>query len=398
MRATRCSIAALTLALLVVAPRSAPAQEVQTLGSPRGPETAPAAPSREAPAPSAPPPRAAEPTAASRSTEHHLADYTALREPLRYTLPNGLTVVLDPLPTRREVAVCVTYHVGSRDQPPGWTGLAHLTEHLMFRGSAHVAQDGYWRTVERLGSTERNATTTSDDTTYYAVVPATHLESLLYLEADRMGFLLSSLSEADVEAQRLVVARERAEREALHARSGVPFIIQSLLWPEGHPYRALQERPADLDAIHLPQVQSFVQTWYAPDNATLSISGGFDTAAVRAMVERWFGGLRRSGPRQEAPVAPVERLGAAHDVLLETHVPVDELHIYWATPPFGAPGDAELDVAARILERRLRQRLVETGTVLEISAGQSSRDLASDFSVGAAVPAGRSTAEVLAVR
>ncbi len=328
---------------------------------------------------------------AALDAEAQAPAHPGMREPERYHLDNGLEVVLDALPERHAIAVCVNYHVGTRDQRRGWTGLAHLTEHLMFEGSAHLEPDQYWREVERAGGIDRNATTGADDTTYWAVVPSTEIERMLWLESDRMGYLLARLDSAAIDAQRAVVARERAERIGLRARSGVPRIVSRVLFADDHPYREVEELPADLDAITLPHVQRWVQDYYAPDNATLAISGGFDPAVVRPMVERWFGSLRRTAPARPRATPRYEQLAEARDVVLEAHTTTDELHLYWPTPAFGAPGDAELDVAARILTRRLRAVLVESGIALAVAAWQSSRDLASEASVSVLLPAGRGT-------
>ncbi|UJR82606.1 M16 family metallopeptidase [Sandaracinus amylolyticus] len=318
-------------------------------------------------------------------------------DPERYVLENGLEVILDPLPGRREVTVQVTYHVGAADQRPGWTGLAHLAEHLMFEGSLHVPSDAYIPWLERAGSLDRNATTSLDRTEYHQTLPSERLETALFLESDRMAYLLSVLDEANVAEQRRVVARERIEHDVLSAHGLLPSVIARALYPEEHPYRDVDERPSDLEAIRLAHVQWFVQSYYQPANATLVISGGFDPAPARAQIERWFGSIRRSAPRPARTAPPRVRLEDETRIVIEVDHTNDELRVIWPTPAYGAPGDAELDVVAHILEERLRLALVERGLAIGVWAGQMSRERGSEFTAGVVLPRDRGTAEALAV-
>lgn len=248
-------------------------------------------------------------------------------DPERYRLANGLEVVLDPLPGRREVTVHVTYHVGIADEPRGWTSLAHLVEHLMFEGSRHVPADAYIPWLERAGSVDRNATTSLDRTEYYQTVPSEQLETVLFLESDRMAYLLSTLTERNVEEQRRVVERERVERRVLSGRGALPAVLAEALYPEGHPYRDADERPEDLAAIRLAHVQWFVQSYYQPANATLVVSGGFDPALARGRIERWFGAIRRSGPRPARRPTPRIRLEDETRIVVEAPLTNDELAV-----------------------------------------------------------------------
>ncbi|MDQ3035749.1 MAG: insulinase family protein, partial [Myxococcota bacterium] len=316
-------------------------------------------------------------------------------DPQRFTLRNGLEVVLDPVPARREVTVLVSYHVGTRDQPRGWTGLAHLTEHLMFEGSLH-APGGYIETLERAGSIDRNATTSVDRTEYFQTVPSSGLETVLFLESDRMAYLLSTLDQRGLEEQRRVVERERIERQTLSERGLLPAFIARALYPIAHPYRDVIEVPGDLAAISLPHVQWFVQSWYQPANATLVISGGFDPALARALVERWFGSLRPASALPARATAARVRLDDELRMVIAADTTTDQLRVVWPTPAYGAPGDAELDVIAHVLTERLQLTLVEQGLALAAWARQSSHQLCSEFTAGALVPHERGTAEALA--
>ena len=317
-------------------------------------------------------------------------------DPERYELENGLEVILDPIPGRREVTVLVSYHVGARDQPRGWTGLAHLVEHLMFEGSLHVPSDSYIQSLERVGSLDRNAMTTIDSTDYYQTVPTEHLETVLFLESDRMAYMLSTLDERIVDGQRRVVDRERIERRTLSARGAVPSIISRALYPDGHPYRDVDEVAAHLAQIHLPEVQWFVQSYYQPANATVVISGGFDPREARSEIARWFGSIRRSAPLPQRGSAERVQLEGERRMVLAADVPSDELRVIWPTPGYFAPGDAELDVVAHILEERLRIALVERGIALGAWSTQASHELVSEFTAAALLPRGRGTVEALA--
>lgn len=318
-------------------------------------------------------------------------------DPERFELSNGLEVVLDPVPERREVTVHVSYHVGMRDERPGWSGLAHLTEHLMFEGSLHAPGDAYAATLERAGSTDRNATTSLDRTDYYQTVPSAALETVLFLESDRMAYLLSTLDERAVDDQRRIVERERIERQTLSTQGALPALVSRALYPVGHGYRDVSEVPADLAAIRLSHVQWFVQSWYQPANATLVISGGFDPASARALVERWFGGIRRSGTSPARAAPSRVRLDDELRMVIATETTMDQLRVIWPTPAYGAPGDAELDVVAHILGERLRLALVERGLAVAAWARQASHQLCSEFTAGALVPRERGTAEALRV-
>jgi zinc protease len=325
--------------------------------------------------------------AATARAQHALT----IPDPERYELENGLEVVLDPIPGRRDVAVVVAYHVGMADQPPGWTGLAHLVEHLMFEGSRHVGADTYIPTLERIGAFDHNAVTVLDTTEYFQTVSAEQLDTVLFLESDRMAFLLSTLGRRSLVAQQRVVARERIQRRELSPSALLPRMISTALYPAGHPYRDVHERPEDLAAIGLPQVQWFVQSYYQPANATLVVCGGFDPAAVRPRIERWFGSIRRSGALPARPDPPPIRLEGERRMILEADVQSDELRVIWPTPAYFAPGDAELDVVAHIVQTVLEIALVERGLALGVWARQASHRLVSDFTVGVVVPRGGGT-------
>ncbi len=232
----------------------------------------------------------------------------------RYLLPNGLTVLLHEDHTTPVAAIDVLYKVGSKDEKPGKTGFAHLFEHMMFLGSQHHDAD-YSLPLERLGA-ETNATTDEDRTEYYERVPSNGLERALWLEADRMGFLLPAMSKAKLDGERDVVKNERRERVDNVPYGRADEVLRLALYPEGHPYRhSVIGSMADLTAAGPEDVAAFFRTYYAPDNAILCVAGDFEPARVRGWIERDFAPLPR-GRRDDPPKPSVPALAAAKTIRL----------------------------------------------------------------------------------
>lgn len=298
--------------------------------------------------------------------------------PIRYELPNGLSVVLDPLPARQSVAVVVSVEAGRRDQPPGWTGLAHLTEHLLFQGTPAAPGELMTR-LERLGATAINAQTGDDWTRYYEVVPSARLERALWIEAERFAHGLDALDDQGLAEQRRVLDREREQRDL--GREAVWELVRTILYPPSHPYGSARERAGDVHAARVADVRWFFQRHYMPDRMTLSLSGGFDPDRARVWIERYFGPLRRgpisAPPRQLPP--PSVRIDGERRVLAEARRSDDLLCVIWPTPPWGAPGDAELDFVAGELTRRLARWRRVSRVVRDIDISQESGHLASTF-------------------
>ncbi len=314
----------------------------------------------------------------------------------RYRLQNGLEVVLDPT-GEDTITVSVTYHVGASVQPPGWTGLAHLGEHAMFEGSAH-ARSQFVDELDALGVTSVNAVTYRDRTQYYEVLPREHLERVLFLEADRMAFLLAQLDQQHLDTQREVILREREERVDLGGLGLVPGLIAGVLYTApGHPYADLFEHREDLEALRLPDVQWYLSTYYGPENATLVVTGGIDVELTRALVERWFGPIRRVGTppaplsRPEVVPVPVERR-----LVVEAHVRRDQLRVIWATPPYGTPEHAALELLAQYLARRLRTTLVDGSDATALSVNEQDFELVSEMEV--VVTTGRRVGTLVALQ
>ncbi len=302
----------------------------------------------------------------------------AVGPPARYFLPNGLFVVLDPMPSRRSVAVVVSVEAGRCDQPAGWSGLAHLTEHLLFQGTPAAPGELVTR-LERLGASEINAQTSDDWTRYHEVVPSARLERTLWLEAERFAHGLDGLDARGLAEQQRVLDRERELRDL--RREAVWELVRGVLYPATHPYGSAREHASDVHAARVDDVRWFFQRHYMPDRLTLSLSGGFDPEEARDWIERYFGPLRRGAiPAAERhhPPAPV-RIDAERRILAEARRADDLLCVIWPTPPWGADGDAELDLVASELTRRLTEWRAETDDVREIDIVQASGFLASTF-------------------
>ncbi|HEX5473511.1 MAG TPA: pitrilysin family protein, partial [Vicinamibacterales bacterium] len=219
---------------------------------------------------------------------------TAIKIPFQsYTLPNGLTVILSPDHTTPTVAVEVWYHVGSKNEVPGRTGFAHLFEHVMFTGSGHAPYGLHDKLTEGVGG-GNNGTTDNDRTMYFETIPSNYLESALWLESDRMGFLLDTLDLAKLNAQRDVVKNERRQRVDNQPYGRADEILSHATYPASNPYSwDVIGSMADLSAASETDVKNFFRLYYAPDNAFLSIAGDFDPAQARAWVEKYFGDLPR---------------------------------------------------------------------------------------------------------
>jgi zinc protease len=303
----------------------------------------------------------------------------------RFTLPNGLRVILHVDHSAPVAAVHVEYDVGSKNERPGRTGFAHLFEHLMFQGSQNLPKGEADRLLDAAGG-EGNGSTSQDTTRYWAQAPSNALEQVIFSEADRMGFLLPTLTEDKLDNQREVVRNERRESYEMQPYGLAFDRLFAALWNPEFPYHWLPiGSHADLQKATLDDVKEFFTRWYGPENAVLAIAGDIDPQATRAMVERWFGPIPGK-PRPETPEARPEPLRTERREVLEDRVQLPRLYLAWQTPRAYAPGDAALDVLAQILtsgkSARLVKRLVmDERTAQSVSAGQSSLALASAFVV-----------------
>jgi zinc protease len=278
----------------------------------------------------------------------------------KYTLPNGLEVILHEDHTTPIVGVNVWYKVGSKDEKTGRTGFAHLFEHLMFQGSKHI-NDEYFGPLERVGA-EVNGSTNTDRTNYYEILPSNALELALWLESDRMGFLLQALTQEKLDNQRDVVKNERRQRV-----DNVPYgqsaeILLKALYPPEHPYHhSVIGSMADLSAASLADVSNFFRTYYAPSNASLVIAGDFKSAEAKRLVEKYFGPLPK-GPEVKRPAPAVPTLTAPKQISITDRVSLARAGLTWPTVTVGHPDEAALDVLASVLgqldgENRLFKKL-----------------------------------------
>jgi zinc protease len=312
------------------------------------------------------------------------------------SLPNGLDVIVHEDHHAPLVAVSVWYHVGSKNERPGLTGLAHLFEHLMFEGAIHQPH-GYFEPLQQAGASV-NGSTSADRTNYWEVVPKEAAELALWMEADRMGWLLPALTEARFNTQRDVVLNERRQNYENRPYGMAQFALFNALFPEDHPYHwPTIGEPADLRAATLDDVRAFFARYYHPANASLAIAGDIDTARAFDLAERWFAdipaGPAVTGVRPAPPAAEGDRL------VLEDRVELSRLYLAWHTAPLFAPGDAALDLLGDILANgrtsRLYRRLIhEERVAAEVGASQGSREAGSAFQILVTAAPGRTLGEL----
>src|SRR3954468_9099495 len=279
----------------------------------------------------------------------------------QFTLPNGLHVILHEDHSVPVVSVNVWYHVGSARERTGRTGFAHLFEHLMFMGSGHVKPGDFDSWLEMAGGTN-NGSTENDRTNYWINVPSNALELALFLESDRMGYLLDSMTPQTVDAQRDVVKNERRQSYENRPYGMAELTLGEMLYPEGHPYHwpVIGYMP-DLTAASYDDVVEFFKKYYAPANASLVVAGDIDPAATRKLVEKWFGDVKPGAP-PAPPSIPGVMLTSVQKKTLTDRVQLRLLCLAWLTPRHLAPGDAALDVGSDVLaggkNSRLYKRLV----------------------------------------
>ncbi|CAN5644226.1 pitrilysin family protein [soil metagenome] len=279
----------------------------------------------------------------------------------QFTLPNGLRVIVHTDRKAPIVAVSVWYNVGSKMEPAGKTGFAHLFEHLMFNGSQNAPGD-YFAYLKQLGATDYNGTTYFDRTNYFETVPTPGLGAALFLEADRMGHLLPAMTQGLVDEQRGVVQNEK--RQGDNQPYGlVEYKQVEALFPTTHPYgHTTIGSMSDLDAASLADVKAWFTDHYGPNNAVLVLAGAIDVATARPLVEKYFGGIAR-GPQVHLPVAPVPTLAEPKVETITDRVATTRLYRMWAVPGLNDPESVALDVAASALgglsSARLYQALVK---------------------------------------
>jgi zinc protease len=322
-----------------------------------------------------------------------------LQVPYRqFQLANGLNVILHQDRTVPVVAVNAWYHVGSANEKQGRTGFAHLFEHLMFEGSKNVPEGQFDLLLEAAGA-NNNGSTTNDRTNYVIDLPSNALELALFLESDRMGFLLDAMPPEQVNSQRDVVKNERRQSYENRPYGMASLEISRMLWPASHPYNwPVIGHMEDLTAATQEDVREFFKKYYAPNNASLVIAGDIDLDRTRGLVEKWFGELPR-GTFVEPVAPPAAMLTEVKRQTITDQVSLPRLYLGWLTPRIHAPGDAALDVASSVLtggkNSRLYKRLVyEDQIAQDVSAFQSSGALGSSFMVIATARRGRTAEEI----
>ncbi|MDX1383382.1 MAG: pitrilysin family protein [Thermoanaerobaculia bacterium] len=274
----------------------------------------------------------------------------------RHRLDNGLRVVLHRDPALPLVAVNLWYHTGSKNERPGKTGFAHLFEHMLFQGSANVAENEHLRRVQSVGGVA-NGSTWFDRTNYYETLPVHCLELGLWLESDRMGLLLPAMTEQKLETQRQVVMNERRQRVDNQPYGLASERLSELLYPEGHPYRwPVIGYMDDIAAATLDDVESFFRTYYTPSNATLTLAGDLEPDAAIELVERYFGDIDAGGPAP-APLDTTARLDGDRMEQLEDDVGLARIYQAYRIPGFGEPEWYAADLLATLLTTGKASRL-----------------------------------------
>jgi zinc protease len=327
-------------------------------------QTAGAAPaSKPAAAKTAPKPALKAPAAAGAKTISASAELSKLKLDIpatKYVLKNGLTLIVHEDHKAPIVSFVVWYHVGSKNEPPGRSGFAHLFEHLMFQGSEHF-NDDFFKATQKIGATNQNGTTSEDRTNYFQDVPKEALDTILWLESDRMGHLLGAVNQARLDEQRGVVQNEKRQDE--NQPYGQAFnLITKATYPPEHPYgHTVIGSMEDLDAATLDQVKDWFRTYYGPSNAVVVLAGDITPAEARAKVEKYFGDIPPGPPVTHPKVWIAKRTGAQRETAYD-RVAQPRLYKVWNTPEYGAR-DADLlqifaDVLSGDVASRLDKRLV----------------------------------------
>ncbi|MFL5527632.1 MAG: M16 family metallopeptidase [Gemmatimonadaceae bacterium] len=317
----------------------------------------------------------------------------------KYTLPNGLEVILHEDHSTPIVAVDTWYHVGSGDEQVGRTGFAHLFEHIMFMGSEHVAVGAFDQLLESAGA-NNNGSTTEDRTNYYETLPSNALALALWLDADRMGFLLPTMDLAKVNLQRDVVKNERRQRVDNVPYGRADEIILAALYPKSHPYSwPVIGSMADLSAASLTDVQNFFKTYYAPNNATLSIAGDFDPATVKKLVAQYFSSIPRGPAVTRRVSVPAVVIPRDTFLVLEDKVQLPRVFYTWHSVKGFSKDDAALDILAQVVANdknsRLYKKLVYDLQIAQnVSAFQDGSRLDGKFQIDITPKPGQKVADI----
>ncbi|MBR9789834.1 MAG: insulinase family protein [Vibrionaceae bacterium] len=302
----------------------------------------------------------------------------------KYKLDNGLTVILAPEDSDPLVHVDMTYHVGSAREEIGKSGFAHFFEHMMFQGSENVGDQEHFKIITEAGGT-LNGTTNRDRTNYFETVPANQLEKMLWLESDRMGFLLDAVSQHKFEIQRSTVKNERAQRYDNRPYGLIWERMSEALYPEGHPYSwQTIGYVEDLDRVDVNDLKAFFLRWYGPNNATLTIGGDLDVEKTLSWVNKYFGSIPRGPEVENAPKQPAT-LTESKYITLEDRIQQPMVMIAWPTTYDGEASQASLDTLSEVLgggtNSLLYQDLVKTQKAVDAGSFHDCAELACTFFV-----------------
>jgi zinc protease len=315
-----------------------------------------------------------------------------------FTLPNGLRVIIHEDHSVPIVTVNTWRHVGSAREQPGRTGFAHLFEHLMFMGSGHVPYGAFDSLLENVGG-GNNASTGNDTTNYYIDVPSNALELALYLESDRMGYLLDAMTPETVDAQRDVVKNERRQRIENQPYGMASIALGEMMYPDNHPYHwPVIGYMDDLTAASHEDVINFFKQYYTPANTSLVVAGDVNTADAKRLVEKWFSDIK-GGPAPPPMTIPGVALDGVQTRTLTDHVQLPRLYLAWLSPAFLTPGDSTMDVLASVMadgkNSRLYKRLVYDLQIAQsVQAFQASNQLSSQFMIVATPRPGHTADEL----
>ncbi len=315
----------------------------------------------------------------------------------KFVLPNGLTLLVHEDHKVPIVAVNIWYHVGSKNERPGKTGFAHLFEHLMFNGSEHFNSD-YFKVLEKIGATDLNGTTSNDRTNYFQDVPTSAFDTALWMESDRMGYMLGAIDQAKLDEQRGVVQNEKRQYEN-QPYGLVDNLVTESTYPAGHPYSwTVLGSMVDLNAASLEDVREWFRTYYGPSNAVLVIAGDIDAKTAREKVEQYFGSFPPGPPiaKHEAWIA--KRTGAQRQIL-QDRVPQARIYKVWNVPQSFDRDSTYLDLASSVLGEgktsRLYKRLVyDDQLATDVSAYVDLREIAGQFTIEATARPGVDLAKV----
>jgi zinc protease len=311
----------------------------------------------------------------------------------KYQLPNGLEVILVEDHRLPLVAVNLWYHVGPANERPGRTGFAHLFEHMMFQGSRHVGNDRHFSLLEAAGASDINGTTDFDRTNYFETLPSNQLELALWIESDRMGYLLDTLDQEKLTGQIDVVRNERRQSTENSPYGLAQEAVFHNLFPQAHPYHAdVMGSHADIESAKLEDVRQFFSEYYRPNNASLAIVGDIDKVKVRGLIEKYFGPLAGGAPLPRATVV-TPPITAERRVTVTDKVELPRVFMAWLTPAIYQPGDADADLLGVVLgggkSSRLYKKLVyELRIAQDVDASQQSLALGSMFSIDATAKPG----------